>query len=347
VASRLAAALLATQVVLATATSLEAATRVRLIATGGTIANAEGGRLAPGDLVRGLPPHAVSGLTIEPEEFANTTSAALSIADWVRLSRRIASLFDQDRGLAGVVVTSGTDTLEELALFLHLTVDGLRPIVVTGAMRRPGADGADGTRNLRDALNVAASPRSRGRGTLVVMHGQVHAAIDSRKRHATRVDAFDVPPGASLGSVRGRTVRYRGPARPRPRPGLLAVPAGVEVPRVDVLLVYQGATGDLAEAAVTAGARGLVIASAGAGALTPSQADAVTRLAERGIPIVLSTRIGAGQVTRVEQAPRSLVSALRVPPYEARVLLMLALANGFDAARIAALFEEASLGIPD
>jgi L-asparaginase len=346
-AARLAAALLATLVVLGTAATLEAATRIRLIATGGTIANAEGGRLTPADLVRALPPRALAGLSIEPEEFANTTSASLSIADWVRLSRRIAALFDQDRGLSGVVVTSGTDTLEELALFLHVTVNGLRPIVVTGAMRRPGTEGADGARNLLDALTVAASPRSRGRGTLVVMHGQVHAAIDARKQHATRVDAFDVRSGASLGVVRGQTVRYDGAARPRPRPGLLAVPAGSDVPRVDVLLTYQGATGDLAEAAVAAGARGLVIASAGAGALTPSQADAVTRLAARGIPVVLSTRIGAGQIARVERAPRALIPAGRVPPYEARVLLMLALAHGFDVERIEALFEEASRGIVD
>ena len=160
VAARLRAVLASVLVglVVAAAAAAEGATRVRLITTGGTIANAAAGRLSPDDLVRALPGHGVPGVEIEREEFANASSASLTLQDWVRLSRRVATLFADDPGLAGIVVTSGTDTLEELAFFLHLTVAAPRPVVLVGAMRRPDGPDADGPRNLLDALFVARPP---------------------------------------------------------------------------------------------------------------------------------------------------------------------------------------------
>jgi L-asparaginase len=346
VAARLRAVLASALVGLVVTAAAEGATRVRLITTGGTIANAAAGRLSPDDLVRALPGHGVPGVEVEREEFANASSASLTLQDWVRLSRRVTTLFADDPGLAGIVVTSGTDTLEELAIFLHLTVAAPRPVVLVGAMRRPGAPDADGPRNLLDALRVAADPSSRERGTLVVMHGQVHAAVEARKLHATRLGAFDAPTALVLGKVEGGRVRYHRPPVPRPRPGALALGEGVELPRVDVLLTYQGATGDLVQAAVEAGARGIVLASAGAGSLTPSQAGAAGRLADRGVAIVVATRTGAGVVTRPEPGSAGFIPAGGLPALKARVLLMLALARGFDRGRIAALFEEASDALP-
>jgi L-asparaginase type II len=340
-AAALAAALLA-----CAGARLEAAARVRLIATGGTISNAVAGRLSPDALVRSLPGHGVQDLEIEREAFSNTASAALSLRDWLRLSRHIAELFAADPGLSGVVVTSGTDTLEELAFFLHLTVPGPRPVVIVGAMRRPDAPDADGPGNLLDALYVAADLSSRDRGTLVVMHGQVHAAVEARKLHASRVGAFDAPAGFVEGTVEGGRPRYSRPPSARPRPGALALAGGDDLPRVDVLLTYQAATGDLAAAAVEAGARGLVFASAGAGSLTPSQAEAATKLAGRGVTIVLATRAEAGDVTRAGHGPAGVVSAGGLPAPKARVLLMLALARGVDREAIDALFAEASAAIP-
>ena len=255
-AARLGAALGAALIVWAATGEAGAATRVRLIATGGTIANAAAGRLTPDDLVRALPGGTPSGIEIDREVFANASSASLSLDDWLRLSRRVAAIFASDAALAGIVVTSGTDTLEELAFFLHLTVQDRRPVVVVGAMRRPGAPDADGPRNLSDAVRVAAAAGSRGRGTLVVMHGQVHAAVEVRKLHATRTDAFDAPLDVVAGTVGRRGVRYRADAAPRPAPGALDLGDLDALPRVDVLLTYQGATADLIEAAVNAGARG-------------------------------------------------------------------------------------------
>jgi len=320
------------------APAAEAATRVRVITTGGTIANAAAGRLSDDDLLRTLPGGAARGLDVQAEPFANATSTSLSIDDWVRLARRIRELLSEDPQLSGVVVTSGTDTLEELAFFLHLTVSDARPVIVVGAMRRPGSRGADGPRNLADALRVAAAPASRGRGTLVVMHGQVHAASEARKLHATRLDAFDVSADDVLGTLTPPEVHYRRAARPWPVPGLLSLEHDVPLPRVDVIVTYQGAAGDLLDAAVSAGARGLVLAAAGAGSLTPSQADAARRLAARGVPIVIATRTGAGAVPDPGPSDWGWISAGGLPPLKARLLLMLALANGTDRTRVQQLF---------
>ena len=133
--------------------------RVRLITTGGTISNRPGGRLSPTELVASVPDLAEL-VEAETEEFANISSSAVTLDQWLQLSRRIDDVFAEDPDLAGIVLTSGTDTLEELAYFLHLTVRHERPVVVVGSMRRPGTLGYDGAANLRQAFQVAADPGS-------------------------------------------------------------------------------------------------------------------------------------------------------------------------------------------
>ena len=154
--------------------------RVRLIATGGTIANRAGNRLTATDLIRSVPTldHYVQA---EAEQFANVPSNSLTLAQWMGLSRRINELFEQQTDLAGIVVTSGTDTLEETAYFLHLTVRSDRPVVVVGSMRSPGTLGYDGAANLLEAFRVAAEPASRGRGVLVVLDGEINSAREVTK----------------------------------------------------------------------------------------------------------------------------------------------------------------------
>jgi L-asparaginase len=338
--------LLLTILLAACALPIEGATRVRLITTGGTIANASSGRLTPQALLRMLPRGAPPSIDVEGEAFANASSTALSLDDWRRLARRIALLLAADTRLAGVVVTSGTDTLEELAFFLHLTIDDRRPIVVVGAMRRPDAPDADGPANLANALRVAAARSARARGTLVAMHGQVHSAIEVQKRHATRVGAFDAPATETLGTVGAAGVAFRRRPAPRPRPGVLALEGEAPLPRVDVLLTYQGATGDLLDAAVNAGARGLVLASAGAGSLTPSQAEAARRLAAHGVPVVLATRTGHGRTRALAAESAGVLSAGDLSALKARVLLMLAIGHGSDRAHLETLFASASGASP-
>jgi L-asparaginase len=323
-------------VLLGTAAPAAAAPRVHVIATGGTIANDPAGRLTPAQLVRSLPGRDRLG-DVSTEAFSNVSSMVLSMDDWLRLARRVAAVFLDDPDLDGVVVTSGTDTMEELAWFLHLAVPDPRPIVVVGAMRRPADRRADGPRNLADAIRVAGSREARRRGTLVVMNGQVHRAVDARKHHTTAVSAFDRPPAELEGVVAGGSVRFSRAARTE-RPA--TVPLGPEtvLPRVDVLLTYQGAPADLIGAAVDAGARGLVLAAAGAGALTRAQREAAHRAARAGVPVVIAARAGRGDVTAQDPLEDVLLSAGSLDPLKARLLLMAALASGVGGERLKEIF---------
>lgn len=311
---------------------------VLLIATGGTIANGLDGRLTGQELVDALPA-ATRARVRRVESFANTASPTLDLDEWRRLSLRIATAFASTASFEGVVVTAGTDTLEELAWFLHLTIADDRPVVVVGAMRRPGTPNADGRRNLADAIAVAAAPSMRGLGTLVVMHGHVSLARDATKHHSSRLDAFDPPPPRLLATVEGpRLEVVRHPPADRLR-GALPIEAGAELPRVDVLLTYQGAPGDLLDLAVRQGARGLVVAAAGAGSLAPAQAEAVRRLARDGVPIVIATRTGAGPVESFDPLDRAILAADDISPLKARLTLMLGLAHQMDVPAIRQLFE--------
>ncbi|HEX7086087.1 MAG TPA: asparaginase [Vicinamibacterales bacterium] len=307
--------------------------RVRVIATGGTIANHPAGRLDAEALVR-TTPDIRSHANVETETFASTASLGLTLDDWVRLGRRVAAAFDDPR-LSAVVVTTGTDTLEELAWFLDLTTPDERPVVVTGAIRRPSEPEADGPANLRDAVAVAASPDARGRGALVVMHGLAFPARSVRKAHATVPGAFDAPGDGPVASIEDGVIRFAKRSTPR-APAPFDVTRLGQLPRVDILLTYQDAPGDLIASAVRAGARGLVLASAGRGSLTPAQIDAVSDAQRRGVVVVASSRMPATALTEIEVA--GVVPSGVLAPVKARVLLMLGLSQGFSRDEIAALF---------
>jgi L-asparaginase len=314
---------------------------VRVIATGGTISNHPGGRLTPDQLLAQVP-DVESIARTESETFANVSSLGLSIADWARLSRRIAATSGASEAPAGVVVTSGTDTLEELAWFLHLTLPRDRPVVVTGAMRRPGAPDADGTRNLSDALRVACDPAARGRGTLVVMGGEIHTARDVMKVRTDSVETFRSERSGPVGRVDGGQVRFTRDAPAAGSSGAGFSPPDAPLPRVDVILTYQDAPGDLITAAIERGARGLVLAGAGSGSLTNDQTGALRTALSRGVVVVLASRAPAGFVDPEEfgQAPAGYLPAGDLAPAKARLLLMLALGRTSDAVSLRRAFAE-------
>ena len=316
--------------------SAAAQPRVRLIATGGTIANHADGRLSATALLASAPSlRAVA--RVETETFSNVSSVELMLDDWLRLTRRVGQVL-AERDVAGVVLTSGSDTLEELAWWLDLTVAGDRPVVLTGAMRRPSHPAADGPRNLADAVRVAAHPASRGRGALIVMAGHVFGARDATKMSLSAVDAFDSTAGGPVGRVRGGRVQFLHEPAAGGTPHY-DVSSLRSLPRVDVLLTYQQAPGDLVEAAVRAGARGLVLAAAGAGAITPAQADALETARRSGVPVVVASRVARGRLSP-EDVPKGTIAAGSLSPVKARILLMLALARGLDADAIERLFRQ-------
>jgi L-asparaginase len=331
---------------------------VRLVATGGTISNRSGGRLTPEELVSSVPTLA-QYVQAETEQFSNIASSDLTLDQWLALSRRVNELFDSRPELAGIVVSSGTDTLEETAYFLHLTVRSNRPVVVVGSMRRPEALGYDGAANLLQAFRVAAAPASVNRGVLVVMNNEINSAREVVKTDSGRLQAFDTRGYGVLGTVDAGAIHYyRRTERRHTRASEFDVRGLDSLPRVDVLLSYQDAPGDLIRAAVESGAAGLVIAGAGAGATSPSQREALRDVLENEIVVVITTRTGGGRV-----APRrrpvstedrddedgeedgSRFSPYRVAgqdltPVKARILLMLALTRTKAGAEIQRMFEE-------
>ena len=312
-------------------------TRVRVISLGGTIASTGAGegavpRLEASafvDLVAARRPDVI----LEALALRLKASAALDFTDVIELAAAVRRALDE--GCAGVVVTQGTDTMEESAFALDLLIDDERPVVVTGSMRTPLEAGADGPANLVAAVSVAASPAARGLGTVVVMNDQVHAARLVRKTHATNPATFTSPGAGPLGWVAEDVVRIA------LRPG--AWTARPHAPRTAVppVALLSSALGDdarLVDAVVGAGYHGLVLEAFGAGHVHP---DALARLARalEVMPVVFASRTGSGAPLRAtygfvgserDLLGLGLVSAGTLDARKARVLLSLLLAGGAD-----------------
>jgi L-asparaginase len=329
--------------------------RVHFVATGGTISNRDGGRLTAEELSKSLP--GVDRFArLSHEQFANVASSELTLQQWLQLARRINELYAGDAGLAGVVVTSGTDTLEETAFFLHLTIRDPRPVVVVGSMRNPSTIGYEGAANLLEGVRVAADPGARDKGVLVVLNDEINSARDVTKTDALRMHTFRSRETGLLGVVdRDRVVFYRQITQRHTSRSEFDLSKVRELPRVDVIMVYQGAPGDLIKAAVDAGARGVVLATAGAGATSGTQNDGIDYAAQKSVFVVSTTRTGSGRIA----PPRggSPASTARISddarrrqsfavagedhlPVKARILLMLALTQTSDRAQIQRMFSE-------
>ncbi len=314
--------------------------RVYLFATGGTISNRDGGRLTVDELLKSVP-NLSQRVRAEGEQFANVSSGQITMDQWLDLSRRINDRFKKDADLAGVVVTSGTDTLEELAYFLHLTVRDPRPVVVVGSMRNPSQTGYEGVANLDDGFRVAADPASRDMGTLVVLNDQINSAREVTKNDARLLNTFGSGDYGELGTVFDRVAFIRKPVKRHTAKSEFDVAAITALPRVDVILTYQGANGDLIKAAADLGAKGIVTAGAGTGALSGSQGQGVSQATEKGVFVVSTTRTGAGSVgTGGRGGTSRRIQGDDLQPVKARILLMLALATTSDPAEIQRMFRE-------
>jgi L-asparaginase len=314
--------------------------RVRLIATGGTIAHRSDGRSTAEDLVRAIP-ELTRVARAEVEQFANIPSPHLTLEQVLELARRVNRSFADDPGLAGIVVSMGTDTLEEVAYLLDLTVADPRPLVVVGSMRSVDAIGYDGGANLLSAFRVAAAPSSRGLGVLVVLNDEIDAARDVTKTTTLRTQTFQTREFGMLGAITPNGVFYaRRPALSRTAPRF--DPARLDtLPRVEVLPSYLGAAGDAFAAAIRNGARGIVVAGTGAGFMTLPQERSASDAVKQGIVVVMSSRTGAGRVIDYDGNERlGIVTAGDLNPYKARILLMLALTQTTDRRQIQRIFAE-------
>lgn len=320
----------------------DTAPRVRLIATGGTISNRTGGRLSAEELVASIP--GVERLVRpEFEQFANVASGALTLKQWVALANRINTCFLEDPELTGIVVTSGTDTLEETAYFLDLTIRNDKSVVIVGSMRNPNTLGYEGAANLLEGYRVAADPRSRGKGVLVVLNDEINSARDVTKTDAHRLDTFQSRTYGILGVVDADRIVYcRDVVKRHAGKTEFDLSKVEDLPRVDIVMTYQGAPGDAIKSIVDLGAKGVVIATAGAGATSGTQDEGIRYAMEKGVFVVVTTRTGSGRIaSRSNGSPvRFQIQGEDLAPVKARILLMLALTKTSDGSEIQRMFTE-------
>ena len=327
--------------------------RVALIITGGTIDSLgkdrldlawyieAGKRLDTPELLAQLP-ELKSIAAVEPVPFRRLPSHALVDKDWIEMLRTIHSIFDDDKA-DGVVITHGTNTIEETAYFLNLTLKTDKPVVVVGSMRPASALSADGYLNLVNAVRVAAHPDSRGRGCLLVMNDTIYSGRDVTKNATYRVEAFQSRDLGPLGyaDADGKIVYYHRTAKKHTVETEFDGRKLELLPRVDIVVSYVGADGKMIEAAAAAGAKGIVSAATGAGRPTPAEDEAFDRVyKEKGVLMCLCSRVSSGRVVRSPGlAKRGFVAGDNLQAWKARVLLALALTKTNSADEIQRMFD--------
>jgi L-asparaginase len=311
---------------------------IAILATGGTIAGEaadasktsgyKAGVVGVDKLVAAVPALAQIA-RIRAEQVASIDSKDMTPALWVTLGRRVNALLAQD-DVDGIVITHGTDTLEETAYLLHLSVKSDKPVVLTAAMRPSTALSADGPLNLLNAVTVAASRAAWKQGVLVAFNNLIHSARDVTKTSTYAVDAFRSPEGGALGWVQDGQVEFqRGVTRLHTLRSQFNVAS--DLPAVEIVTSYAGASRASIDAFVASGVKGLVIAGTGNGSIHSLMQLAVSDAIRQGVAIVRSSRVGSGHVMRNGAAPDDTlgtITAGTLNPYKARVLLMLALAAG-------------------
>lgn len=309
--------------------------RVHLITTGGTIAGGATGSLKAEDFLR-LVPDLAKVARLSSEDFINIGSSRMTPEIQFKLAGRVNGLFRADPDLAGIVITHGTDSLEETAFLLDVLVPPVRPVVFAAAQRAPREPDTDGPRNLLNAVRIAASSTARETGVLVTLNDEIHAALEVRKTHAIALDAFKSPWLGPVGYIdAGQAYLMRRPARH------LTLQASKIEPRVDLITLVAGSDGHLERAAVAAGAKGLVLEVFGRGNVPPAVMDAVKEARAKGVVVVFTTRTRGGRVEINGDARRfGVISGEHLDGLKARMLLVAALGETTDAATLQGHFSK-------
>src|SRR5258708_5336620 len=262
------------------------------------------------------------------EQVANVGSQDISFDIMLKLANRINQLF-RTNDVDGIVVTHGTDTMEETAYFLNLTVKSDKPVVMVGSMRPSTAVSADGPLNLYDAVAVAADPRAKGRGVLVVMNDWIQAAHSLTKTSTTAVQTFMSPLRGLVGvSAYGKNDFYNNPVWKHTTASEFDVSNVTKIPRVDIIFADADMSPDLIDCSVNNGAKGIVIAGVGNGNMNKASLDAAARAVKKGVVVVRSSRVLTGSVGRnveVKDDELGFVASDELNPQKSRILLSLAL----------------------
>ncbi|HYS10563.1 MAG TPA: asparaginase [Myxococcales bacterium] len=325
---------------------------VRLIATGGTIAmKIDPEKKAPVPAISGedlvaTVPEIAKVARVEVENLSNVPSSYMDPDRWVQLQKSVTQALARPE-VAGVIVSHGTDTLEETGWFLDLTVDSPKPVVLIGAQRNASERDFDGPRNLLNAARICVDAGARGKGAMIALNNNISAARDAVKTHTSDVETFKSGDLGFIGYADyDRIVWYRAPLR-RQHVALKPLAEGQHLPRVDVVAMYGGADGALVRAAVAAGAKGLVIQALGWGNMNVPMFQAVKEAIGKGIPVAITTRVWTGRVLpnygfegggkTLQQA--GAIFADNLSPQKARILLMLALQTTAAGPEIQKIFD--------
>jgi len=329
----------------ASAGAQEKLPRVKVVATGGTIANTPSGRLHAAEVVEAIP-QLKSVARLEVEELMRVGSSAITVANWLALSKRINEILAKEEDVKAVVVTHGSNTVEETAYFLGLTVKSDKPVVLTAAQRQFTTLSSDSPKNFLQAVRVAASDAARGKGALVVANDTIIAAREVTKEISYRLETYGGKDLGLLGFVdEDQVTFYRQSVRKHTSAAPFDVSALQRLPRVDIVYTYADADGVLVDAAVERGkAEGLVVAAFPTGSPSPAMEKALDAVAAKGIPVVITNRGGMGRVrdTRAggADAKRHYVWGDNLTPQKARILLMLALTRTREPAALQRIFDE-------
>lgn len=314
--------------------------KVYILATGGTIAgsgssatksNYSAGQVAIGTLLDAVP--AIRNIAdVEGEQVVNIGSQDMSDEVWLILAKRINELLAR-ADVDGVVVTHGTDTMEETAFFLSLTVSSSKPVVLVGAMRPSTAISADGPANLYNAVVTAASPESKNRGVMVCMNGKVFGASDVTMTNTTSVETFQSPNAGPLGYIHNGEVHYYNQAPARSNALYFSVLNLNSLPKVGIAYGYSNVEGDVVRMMIKKDYKGIVYAGVGNGNIHKNVFPELEKARKKGVIVVRSSRVPTGATTldaEVDDNKYEFVASWGLNPQKARVLLMLALTKTDD-----------------
>ena len=324
---------------------------VVVLATGGTIAGAAkssvtggytSGKAGVEELLAAVP-EAKKLAHLTGEQISNIGSQDMNDKVWIDLAVRVNEILAKP-DITGVVITHGTDTIEETAYFLNLVVKSMKPVVFTAAMRPATAISADGPLNFYNAVAIAANKEAANRGVLVVVNDWVHGAASLTKTSTTAVQTFMSPLSGLIGTVNyGEADFFRGPVGKNTVSSVFTVDKSTVLPRVDIIMAHENMDGTLINASVAAGAKGIVVAGVGNGNMTKPALEALAAAAKKGVVCVRASRVTTGNVGRdieVNDDSLNLVAAKNLNPQKARVLLRLALTKTTDTKLVQRYFDE-------
>jgi L-asparaginase len=326
--------------------------KIKVLATGGTIAGAQAttadagyksGTFSVDDLIKAVP--AMTNLAqLSGEQVANIGSQTMNHEVWLKLAQRVNEVLAGDTD--GVVITHGTDTMEETAYFLSLVVNSDKPVVLVGSMRPATAIGADGPANLYNAVALAADPKASGRGPLVILNDTIHYAREAQKTHTTHLDTFKSPNRGVAGVMNvGKAFFYnRGLTKTSSRaPFSIDGMTADKLPYVEIVYSYANFGPGPIDDAVKRGAKGIILAGVGDGNTTDAALEALKNAAKAGVVVVRSSRVGSGIVDRnveIKDDDMGFITAMELSPQKARILLMLGLTQTKDLKQLQKLFTD-------